>query len=263
MSDWRVLITRPEPQASHWQQLLSDAGWASAVVPVMAIVAVSDRAAREQIKQQVLNFDRYDKAVFVSRNAVSHACQWLDMYWPQLPADMQYFAVGSATAQQLSQADINVTALRGEDSAMNSEALLAAPSLQQVAGDKVIIFRGVGGRNLFAQTLRERGAEVDFCQLYHRQLPAEAEAQLLQALAPEARRHDILSVHSGESLQLLMQLLQAHPALADYARGRPLLLPGERVAALAREAGFQDLLVAHNASDKSMIATLKSYTNKL
>lgn len=259
MSQWRIIITRPEPQASLWQQRLADAGLASAVVPVMAIVAVTETAARERIKQLVLNFDHYQKALFVSRNAVAHACEWLDAYWPQLPVGIGYFAVGSATADQLAQADIAITALGREDSAMNSEALLAEPTLQQVNGEKIVIFRGVGGRDMLASRLRERGAHVDFCELYHRQLPAEAETQLVTTLAPAARCQDIISVHSGESLQNLMQALEAHPALADYVRSRPLLVPGERVAMLGREMGFKHLLVAHNAADNAMLNTLKDY----
>lgn len=259
MSEWRVVITRPEPQASLWQQRLADKGLASTVVPVMAIAAVTDTAARERVKQLILNVDHYQKAIFVSRNAVTHACEWLDDYWPQLPVGIDYFAVGSATAQQLAQADIAVTALGREDSAMNSEALLADPALQQVSDEKIVIFRGVGGRDVLAATLRERGARVDYCELYHRQLPLEAEAQLLTALAPAARRQDILSVHSGESLQNLTQLLDAHPALADYARTRPLLVPGERVATLGREMGFNHLLVAHNAGDNAMLEALNGY----
>ncbi|WP_049722809.1 uroporphyrinogen-III synthase [Gilvimarinus polysaccharolyticus] len=259
MNKWRVIITRPEPQASLWQQRLAGEGLASTVVPVMAIVAVTDSAARERVKQLILNFDHYQKAIFVSRNAVTHACEWLDDYWPQLPMGVGYFAVGSGTAQQLAQADFRVTALGREDSAMNSEALLADPTLQQVDGEKIVIFRGVGGRDLLASRLRERGAHVDFCELYHRQLPADAQLQVLNALAPAARRQDILSVHSGESLQNLMQTLAAHPALADYARAQPLLVPGERVALLGREMGFKHLLVAYNAGDSAMLKTLTDY----
>lgn len=256
---YRVIITRPEPQASLWQQRLAEIGLDSAVAPVMAIVPISDKNACERIKQRVLNVDHYQKAIFVSRNAVNHALEWLDTYWPQLPVGIQYFAVGSGTAEQLSRADINVTALTGQDSAMNSEALLADPSLQQVAGDKIVIFRGVGGRNRLAQTLRQRGAQVDFCELYQRELPAGAATWLASALAPTQRRRDILVAHSGESLSNLATLLSARPELATYACTCALVVPGERVAKLARERGFRHVLTAYNASDRAMLDTLQHY----
>ena len=258
-SRYRVIITRPEPQASQWQQHLTEQGLASAVVPVMEIVELADNAARERVKQLVLNLDHYQKAIFVSRNAVHYGLSWLDAYWPQLPLGIDYFAVGSATARELEQADIRVSALGRDDSAMNSEALLADPALQRVAGEKVVIFRGVGGRDLMATTLRERGAQVDYCELYQRQLPAEAESCLLSVLPSGAGLWDILSVHSGESLGNLTQLLRRHPALGREAFACPLLVPGERVAALARKAGFGQLLVAQNAGDNAMLAALNSY----
>jgi uroporphyrinogen-III synthase len=257
--NYRVIITRPEPQASLWQQHLAAMGLASVVAPVMAITPVSDKNACERVKQLVLNIDHYQKAIFVSRNAVNHAFEWLETYWPQLPMGIQYFAVGSGTAEQLSRADVNVTALTGQDSAMNSEALLADPSLQQVAGDKIVIFRGVGGRNVLAQTLRQRGARVDFCELYQRQRPAGAATWLAHALAPAQRRRDLLVVHSGESLHNLVTLLSARPELADYARTCPLVVPGERVTKLAREQGFRQVLTAYNASDRAMLDTLQNH----
>ncbi|WP_041524406.1 uroporphyrinogen-III synthase [Gilvimarinus agarilyticus] len=258
-SRYRVIITRPEPQASQWQKTLADQSLASVVVPVMEIVALDDSAAREQVKQLILNFDHYQKAIFVSRNAVSYGTDWLDTYWPQLPVGITYFAVGSATARQLEHADIPVSALGREDSAMNSEALLADPALQQVAGEKIVIFRGVGGRDVLAHTLRERGAQVDYCELYHRRLPTEAESCLLSVLPAGNGQWDILSAHSGESLGNLTQLLHKHPAVAREAFACPLLVPGERVAALARKAGFDHLLVAQNAGDNAMLAALNSY----
>ncbi|WP_296815495.1 uroporphyrinogen-III synthase [Thiobacillus sp.] len=53
----------------------------------------------------------------------------------------------------------------------DSEAVLALPQLQAVAGRQVVIVRGVGGRALMADTLRARGADVHFMECYRRTCP--------------------------------------------------------------------------------------------
>ena len=58
----------------------------------------------------------------------------------------------------------------------NSEALLAAASLRQVAGKRILILRGQEGRNLLGDELARRGAQVDYCEVYRRALPATGAA---------------------------------------------------------------------------------------
>src|SRR5690554_6805419 len=134
----------------------------------MEIVPVTEPAQQEAIKRRILALSDYHKVVFVSRNAVQHAMEWVDRYWPQQPIGVEYFAVGSVTAQVAREWGLRVEAA-GE--AMNSEAMLELPGLQDVNQQKILIFRGVGGRNFFSEQLRQRGAQVDFCELYERVIP--------------------------------------------------------------------------------------------
>ena len=133
---------------------------------------------------------------------------------------------------------------------------MALPALQRVAGSKVVIFRGLGGRTLLAEKLRARGAQVSYCELYRRCLPEAAAAQLshsdLGAVAG-----DMISVHSGETLLNLDRVITAtgRPQL----RRLPLLVPGQRVAALGREKGFAELISAENATDAAMLSALAAW----
>lgn len=255
MEPLRVIITRPQAQVGAWRDCLTAAGIASVSVPLLAIEPVSAAAEIQAVKNIVLDFDQYQLAIFVSQNAVTYGGDWLDRYWPELPVGIQYLAVGRVTAAKLRTLGVQV---QEAGAAMNSEALLALPALQQVRGQKVVIFRGRGGRPLLGDELQRRGALVDYCELYHRRLPGGA-AEQLAATAPGPG--DVFSVHSGETLNNLCQLLNAarEPGLFQT----PVLVPGDRVATLALEAGFKTVVKADNASDEAMLAALLTWQRSL
>jgi uroporphyrinogen-III synthase len=96
----------------------------------------------------------------------------------------QVFAVGPGTARALQAHGLDsIITPDGQD----SEALLALPQLADVAGKRVVIVRGVGGRALLADTLRARGAQVDFMECYRRMRPRADAGAAAGALA---RRRD-------------------------------------------------------------------------
>lgn len=245
-----VLVTRPWHQAGEWQKILHEQGASTLALPMLAIRPVSAAAHLQAIKNVILDLDLYQMAIFVSQNAVSHGCDWIDRYWPQLPVGVQWLAVGKKTAESLGLEGFDVRSAEGE---MNSEALLKLPSLQEVQGQRVLIFRGRGGRPHLADVLTARGAKVDHCELYERLVPEEAPAQLAAMQWPD-KETLVLSVHSGESFNNLCECIpQAQSALYLQV---PVLLPGERVAELAEKAGFKHIIVAENATSESMLAAL-------
>ncbi len=271
LNGWRVLNTRPDAQADKWQQALSAAGAATVRVPLMAIEALTEPAQIQAIKDRIMSVCEYQHAIFVSQNAAHHGLDWLDQYWPELPYELKFYAVGSATAQCLTNYGCRVIEA---GNTMNSEALLALPSLQDLTHQKVVIFRGFGGRPLLAQELQQRGAQVDYCELYRRVFPrAGAEQVLLDA--KWGQDQDIVAVHSGESLLNWCQLIdeitevkaapsQSHkPSQLPYNQQQlkqlVLLVPGQRVADIAREHKFTRLVVADNASDQAMLEALNRW----
>ncbi|WP_232522327.1 uroporphyrinogen-III synthase [Marinimicrobium alkaliphilum] len=267
LSGYRVLVTRPLAQAEPWCEQLRACGADAVAVPVLALAPVTGADQCQAIKQRIMDFDLYQKAIFVSRNAVHYAFEWLEDFWPQLPMGIEYYAVGDATARALADHGVAVSALTAAQSgAMTSETLLAAPDLQAVTGQKIVIFRGCGGRGAMAEILRERGAQVDYCELYERLLPEGTAQALARALPPEGET--LVTVHSGESLTNLVTVLNGlttspdSATLAQYLWRQPLVVPGNRVAGLAREAGFDRVIMAENATDPAMFAALERYVNR-
>ncbi|MBB3169681.1 uroporphyrinogen-III synthase [Simiduia aestuariiviva] len=249
----RLWLTRPAHQAAATTQAFSAPDVDVVSVPVMAIAPLREPAQQQAVRDRILDFDRYDFAIFISQNAVHYGTEWLDEYWPQLPLHCQFLAVGQATATALSAAGLPVVSELPLTSAMNSEALLALPALSELKDKQILIFRGRGGRTHLGDTLRARGARVDYCELYERELPVDAPARVGDALALGPAW---LSVHSGESLQHLYQLLQDQADSYSW-RTWPLLVPGARVAAMAEAMGFSHILVADNATDGAMAARLR------
>ncbi len=258
---WRVIITRPQAQAEPWAAQLRERGFAVDLLNLLSINPLTEPEQERAIINRVLDFDLYQKAIFVSQNAVRYGLEWLDKYWPQLPLGTRYFAVGSATAQALAQAGLRVTDLaQSESGSMTSEALLQAPGLQQVAGEKIIIFRGLGGRGHLAEVLRQRGAQVDYCEVYQRQLPGQAGSEFMQLLGDSREWQaytNVIALHSGESLSNLLQVsAQLSPELQQRLRQTRVLVPSERVAELAAAAQFNCVVCAQNATDPAMSQAL-------
>lgn len=242
----RILLTRPAHQSAGWQSTLAAAGAQCDSIPMLAIAPVTDAAASQAIKNLVLDFDQFDHAIFVSQNAVQYGFDWLEDYWPQLPQGPRFYAIGASTARAI--------AARGpqpesdnECGSMDSEALLALPPLQTPEGERVLIFRGLGGRTLIGDTLETRGARVSYCELYQRLLPADAVAQLRSY----SHTPDAITVHSGETLENLHQCLQ--DARRPELLAVPLICPSARVATRARQLGFSRASAADNAGDPAML----------
>lgn len=244
----RVLVTRPQAQNAAFIAALQQHGHIPLVLPLLSIETYTEsRHARacEAIKTRVQRLDEYRHLIFISTNAVTAGWYWIDRYWPQLPVQQNWYAIGEATARMLG---THVDCAR-PDGAMNSEALLALPSLQQVSGEKVLIFRGLGGRDFLQQTLQQRGAQVDYAEVYERQ-PVRYKAGELAGLARAGI--DLLTVTSGETLQLLLEQA-ANDGIKDDIQKLPVIVPGQRLAELAVASGFHTVLVAENAGVPAML----------
>ncbi len=244
-----VAVTRPARQNDRLLQSLRAQGADASAIPLLAIQPLQDPDAVQRIGQQLQALPDCHFAIFVSQNAAGEtlaALQQRGMAWPDgLPA----FTVGTATAAFLDSHGIRCSS---PPVRMDSEGLLALPAMLAVAGQRGVIFRGLGGREALAQTLRARGATVDYCELYRRCLPATAAADWAQWLAGLAARPALVCVNSRETLDNLLAVDKSAAARDNLT----LLVPGDRVAQAARAAGFQRICTAADATDSSTLDTV-------
>jgi uroporphyrinogen-III synthase len=234
----KVLVTRPAHQSENLCRLIEAEGGQPVRLPVIEVVEIDDKSALLNCRAHL---DELDIALFISANAVDNSLPTL-LAQTKLPPQLQLIAVGKRTAETLK--TWGLTALTPAPP-FNSEAVLKMPQMQTTAvqGKNIIIFRGEGGRELLAQTLRQRGATVNYINVYRRiQPPAPAWITDTQI--------DIITVTSVEGLQNLFAMLDGQP----WLRHTPLVVMSERIRAKAQKLSIQaPILVAPSASDEGLL----------
>jgi len=239
-----VLVTRPAPQAQGLCRLIEAAGGLPLAFPTVEI-----RPPRDVEAARRLLAGAYDVLIFISRNAVEQAVALASGIEPLRAA--RRAAVGKATAAALQGAGLAPQLV--PETGFDSESLLALPALAGMAGQRVLIVRGEGGRALLGQELAARGAVVDYAEVYRRALPdVDAAARL-----PEWQQTlGYVTATSDEILDNLLALLpaSAHPWLLAL----PLAVLSERNAVRARALGFTRVAVAPEASDAGLCSALRA-----
>ena len=226
----RIVVTRPAEQADALCEEIARRAGTPIRFPVMAIEPLDDPAA---LRELAARLDGFDYAFFVSPNAVRHALKLLlaERGWP---ARVAVSTVGKGSERAL--AEHGFDKVIAPQTGFDSESVLALPAFapEAIRGRRVVVFRGDGGRELFGDTLRERGAEVEYVTCYRRSLPQAAPRVLLD-LAARAEL-DALSLTSSEGVRNLVALLggDVPPELA----GVPVFAPHPRIVEQARLAGF-------------------------
>lgn len=226
LADVGVLVTRPAAQAEGFVARLGELGANVLLFPALAILPPEHPEALARVLAELSGCDL---AIFISPAAAVWGLAAVGA-WPEAVA---VAAVGQGTAKALRQRGIQtiLTPSQGAD----SEHLLALPQLAQVVGRRIVLFRGEGGRELLADTLRARGARVDYAECYRRGRPQADPSPLLAAL--DQGRLGALTVFSAETLDNLLSLLgrELPPSLFDLA----LFAPHPRIVAHARALGFR------------------------
>lgn len=233
LSGRRVLVTRPAGQAEGIAGRIRRAGGEPVLFPTLEIVPVPAAARLDAL---IAALDAYDLAIFISSNAVNSGLA-LVRARRDWPVALRVAAVGPGSARALNQAGIGGVIL--PRAGFDSEGLLALPELQHMAGRRVVIFRGEGGREVLGDTLRARGAQLEYAECYRRARPkADAAPLVARCMRGEI---DAVSVTSSEGLRNLWDMLGTQGQ--ECLRSLPLFAPHERIAAVARGLGVRKVVV--------------------
>ena len=247
LRDIGVLVTRPRGQAEALCDLIAAQGGRAIPFPTIAIVPADDLVAARALLQRISDFNL---VIFVSPNAVRYGLALME--GGAISAKTLVTAVGKGTARTLAECGVQVDIL--PEGRFDSESLLALPELTEVAGRRVLIVRGTGGRPLLADTLRARGAEVEYAEVYSRRV-ADADAGPL--IASWQTQVQIVIATSCEILENL--LLMLGESGGSRLRQTPLVVVSERIQTRARELGCSNIILADEASDQGLLQSICSW----
>jgi uroporphyrinogen-III synthase len=241
-----VLVTRPEHQATPLCRLLESAGALALRLPVIDIRPAADLSG---IRLEAGPIEAFDLVIFTSANAVRFGSALLDK-----GRDVMLAAIGPATARALGEAGYRVAVM--PSGGFDSESLLLHPLLAHLAGRRVLLMKGMDGRDLLETRLTERGAQVVVADVYKRERASHS-AATLEALEGEFAAGKI-QVVTATSVELAAGLIDiATPALRRDFDHVHWLVPGDRVAAALRERGMSGpILRASTAEDQDLVAAV-------
>jgi uroporphyrinogen-III synthase len=247
-----IVVTRPAGQSERLASLVAAAGGTPIVFPLIDIRPASDvTVARDHLRR----IGEYDLVVFVSANAVEHGSALLPP-GAVLSSAPCIAAVGVGTARALKARGVSRVLVPAER--YDSEGLLALPQLTDMAGKRVLIVRGVGGRELLAETLTARGACVEYAECYER-MPPSGSAELLMA-AWRAHALHAITITSSEGLRQLHGLLSEEGR--GYLRATPLFVTHERMRETAHALALDDVVIAEPGDDGVYAALVKHYAGR-
>ncbi|TWI05774.1 uroporphyrinogen-III synthase [Luteimonas cucumeris] len=240
LAGWQLISLRPAGEHAELRRAAARHGARVLALSPWRLRLLDDATTRACLRETL----QLERVLFTSPAAVKAAATLQRL---RARRGQTWLAVGEGTARALHRAGV---AQVHAPTRMDSEGLLALPPLQSLRGSRVGLVTAPGGRGTITPALVARGARVVRCDVYTREPIAwnpQALARLRALAAPYA-----LALSSGEALQRTLAALP--PELADKLRLARAIAASARLAALARAAGFDDVIVADSARPAALLA---------
>ncbi len=241
-----VVITRPSHQTNEIKTLVVQHHGHPIEFPLLEI---KSKSQSEVFQNMVLKLDHYDWAIFISSNAVQFGMPAVKYAFHTLPKSTQFAAIGPSTQKALKMFDVNDVLIPDEN--YDSEGLLATKEMNDIKNKKILIFRGAGGRETLAESLRARGAEVTYAECYERTFP-QTNLDLLKVFSEKIHIAAIL-ITSSEACKEFIRL--SHIKNMNFLKDVLFIVNHPRmVNALERESFMT--FASDEPSDQSMMEKL-------
>jgi uroporphyrinogen-III synthase len=250
LQDCTIVVTRPQAQAGKLIKRLEKSGANVFHFPVIAITPVKNQ---QKLLAQAKTLANYDIAIFISRNAAIFGSALIKKAgdWPR---QTKIAAIGDGTAQQLKEVGLQADVVPGGTA--NSESLLSSSMMSSVEGKHILIFRGIGGREKLANSLRNRGAIVDYLECYERKRPNN-DPDILTRLWDRHMMHGII-LTSNEGLKNLYQMVNKDDL--DRLNITPLYVISSTMVELCGKLGYKlTPILMPSASDDDVLQSVMEH----
>ncbi|MGV0963715.1 MAG: uroporphyrinogen-III synthase [Polynucleobacter sp.] len=266
MSNKTIVITRPSGQARQlseaMQASLVDSGFTKETfpqiisLPLLTIAPKGDDVLLEQITTALKTADL---AIFVSPNAIECTMRLLEQSWQDFSdKPLPIGVMGGSSMAALKNHGIGIESnpttviLPQSNAQWDSEGLWA--ELQKLNWDwstmKVIIFKGEGGRDWLADTLKHAGAQVEAFSVYAR-VPLDFNSPAWNDIHEMDFAKSLWLLTSSEAVRYLGQAKLP----LDLATA---ICPHHNIADAAEQIGFGEVFTCE-PGDEALIAASQAW----
>lgn len=269
MSAKTIIVTRPSGQARQLIEVLTRSIELSGVakrsfpeilsLPLLTIVPKTDEVLADHIASTLKNADL---AIFVSPNAIECVMRLLERDWQDFSKSIIPIGVMGGSSKSALQnhgigAEENPTpiVMPQDNEQWDSEGLWH--ELQSLGwnwqGKKVVIFKGEGGRDWLADTLKKAGAHVEAIPTYTR-VPLDVDNPAWQAVHDLDFSKSLWLLTSSEAVRYLGGVIQDQ--FAQSLSSASALCPHHNIADAAQEIGFGEVFTTEPGDEALIKASL-------
>jgi uroporphyrinogen-III synthase len=269
MSTKTIVITRPSGQARQLIEVLSQIIEKSGVakrslpeilsLPLLTIVPKDDEQLADHIASALKDADL---AIFVSPNAIESVMRLLERDWQDFSKKVIPIGVmGGSSALALKNHGIGSETkptpilMPKNNEQWDSEGLWK--ELQSLKwdwpGKKIVIFKGEGGRDWLADTLKKAGASVQAISTYTR-VPLDPKNPAWHSIREMDMSKSLWLLTSSEAVRYLGQV--AKDQFPQGLQSASAICPHHNIADAAEAIGFGEVFTSDPGDEALIKATL-------
>ncbi|MBU3622184.1 uroporphyrinogen-III synthase [Polynucleobacter sp. AP-Latsch-80-C2] len=269
MSAKTIIVTRPSGQARQLIEVLTKTIELSGVakrsfpeilsLPLLTIVPKTDEVLADRIASILKNADL---AIFVSPNAIECVMRLLERDWQDFSKSIIPIGVmGGSSKLALNNHGIGLEikptpiVMPQDNEQWDSEGLWH--ELQSLGWNwqdqKVVIFKGEGGRDWLADTLKNAGAQVEAISTYTR-VPLDIDNPAWQVIHDLDFSKSLWLLTSSEAVRYLGSVIRDQ--FTQGLSSASALCPHHNIADAAQEIGFGEVFTTEPGDEALIKASL-------